>query len=60
MLELIYQDNGKGLDLDKWKAANNSMGFKSVEQRLKFLKGTSKIDKTKTGFKITFKIPIDE
>jgi signal transduction histidine kinase len=60
ILELIYQDNGKGLDLDKWKAANNSVGFKSIEQRLKFLKGTSKVDKTKTGFKIIFKIPIHE
>jgi signal transduction histidine kinase len=58
-LVLIYQDNGKGLDMDKWKAASNSVGFKSIEQRLKFLKGTAKVDKVKTGFKINFKIPIN-
>ncbi len=59
MLELIYQDNGKGLDMDKWKAASNSVGFKSIEQRLKFLKGTAKVDKVKSGFKINIKIPIN-
>ena len=57
-LLFTYQDNGKGLDLDKWRAASNSVGFKSIEQRLMILKGTSKIEKVKTGFKIKFKIPI--
>lgn len=57
-LELIYQDNGAGLDLEKWRSAENSVGFKSIQQRLKYLKGTIKVDKPKTGFKVEIKIPI--
>lgn len=57
-LVLIYQDNGKGMDLDKWKAASNSVGFKSIQQRLRYLHGSAKIDKVKTGFKLVIKIPL--
>lgn len=53
----IYQDNGKGLDLDKWRSADNSVGFKSIQQRLKYLKGSIKVLKPKTGFKVELKIP---
>lgn len=58
ILQITYQDNGSGFDLEKWKAANNSVGFKSIEQRLNHLKGTARVEKVKTGFKIGIKIPI--
>lgn len=57
-LVIIYQDNGNGFDLEKWKAANNSVGFKSIEQRLKYLNGAAKVEKVKKGFKIGIKIPV--
>jgi signal transduction histidine kinase len=54
---LMYRDNGIGLDMDKWKAGNNSVGFKSIQQRLKYLNGSIKVDKPKVGFKVDIKIP---
>lgn len=57
-LILIYQDNGTGLDLKKWESAENSVGFKSIQQRLKYLKATMKVEKPKVGFKVEIKIPI--
>lgn len=56
-LLIIYQDNGAGLDMDKWRSAENSVGFKSIQQRLKYLKGSIKVEKPKTGFKVELKIP---
>ncbi|MCB9224777.1 MAG: sensor histidine kinase [Crocinitomicaceae bacterium] len=53
-----YRDNGIGLDMDKWRAGNNSVGFKSIQQRLKYLDGTIRVDKPKNGFKVEIKIPI--
>jgi len=55
-LIIIYQDNGKGLDIEKWTAYNNSVGLKSIEQRLKFLNGEIKFEKPKVGFKVKIKI----
>lgn len=54
--EITYQDNGSGLDLDKWRSASNSIGFKSIEQRLKYLRGTIKIERPKKGFKVIINI----
>jgi len=56
ILTIIYQDNGTGMDIEKWKSAKNSVGFKSIEQRLKYLKGSIKIEKPKKGFKVIIKI----
>ncbi len=53
---ITYQDNGTGLDMEKWKSARNSVGFRSIEQRLKYLRGTIKIEKPKKGFKVQIKI----
>ena len=57
-LKLIYRDNGSGLDLEKWKSAENSVGLKSIQQRLKYLKGTIKFDKPKVGFKVEINIKL--
>lgn len=57
-LIVIYQDNGSGLDIQQWKSANNSVGFKSIEQRLKYLNASAKLEKPKEGFKLVIKIPI--
>lgn len=56
-LLIVYQDNGAGLDMEKWRSAENSVGFKSIQQRLKYLNGAIKVEKPKTGFKVELKIP---
>ncbi|MBD3637351.1 MAG: hypothetical protein HUJ25_08370 [Crocinitomicaceae bacterium] len=56
-LLFVFQDNGSGLDLEKWKSARNSVGFKSIQQRLKYLNGSIKVEKPKTGFKVEVNIP---
>jgi signal transduction histidine kinase len=58
-LKLIYRDNGSGLDLEKWRSAENSVGFKSIQQRLKYLKGSIKVDKPKIGFKVEINIKLN-
>lgn len=58
-LFITYQDNGTGLDMEMWKSANNSVGFKSIEQRLKYLKGDIKVEKPKRGFKVIIRINLD-
>jgi signal transduction histidine kinase len=57
-LTIIYQDNGKGMDRDKWKSADNSVGLRSIMQRLNYLNGTIKIDRPKKGFKVVMKIQL--
>lgn len=58
-LVLIYQDNGKGLEKDKWKSADNSVGLRSILQRLNYLNGTIKIERPKKGFKVIMKIQLN-
>lgn len=58
-LTLIYQDNGKGLDKDKWKSADNSVGLRSILQRLNYLNGSIKIERPKKGFKVIMKLQFD-
>ncbi|UKN01473.1 histidine kinase [Paracrocinitomix mangrovi] len=57
-LILLYQDNGDGLDMEKWRSAENSVGFKSIQQRLKYLNGNIKVEKPKVGFKVEIIIPL--
>jgi signal transduction histidine kinase len=59
VLILIYQDNGKGLERDRWKSAENSVGLRSILQRLNYLNGTIKIERPKKGFKVIMKIQLD-
>ncbi|MBI3135746.1 MAG: hypothetical protein HYZ14_13805 [Bacteroidetes bacterium] len=59
VLTLIYQDNGKGLEKDKWKSADNSVGLRSILQRLNYLNGTIKIERPKKGFKVVMKIQLN-
>lgn len=58
-LVLIYQDNGIGLDRDKWKSADNSVGLRSILQRLNYLNGSIKIERPKKGFKVIMKLQFD-
>ncbi|MBK6951856.1 MAG: hypothetical protein IPH24_07325 [Crocinitomicaceae bacterium] len=58
-LTLIYQDNGIGLDRDKWKSADNSVGLRSILQRLNYLNGSIKIERPKKGFKVIMKLQFD-
>lgn len=53
---IIYQDNGKGFNVDKLDPASDSVGLRSIRQRLKFLNGSIKFDKPAKGFKATIKI----
>lgn len=55
-LKIVYQDNGSSFDLEKWKASDNSVGLRSIMQRLSYLKGTIKFDKPKNGFKVIIQI----
>lgn len=55
-LVLIYQDNGKGLDRDKWKVSDDSVGLRSILQRISYLNGTIKIERPKKGFKVIIKL----
>ena len=56
-LIITYQDNGKGIN-DEALASEKSIGFKSIEQRLKFLNGTLKIDRSAKGFKAIIRIKL--
>lgn len=58
-LVLIYQDNGKGLDKDKWTSSDSSVGLRSILQRLNYLNGTIKILKPKKGIKVVMKIQLN-
>lgn len=53
---IIYQDNGKGLDMEKLDLNVDTIGLRSIRQRLKFLKGTIRFEKPLVGFKAIIKI----
>ena len=56
-LELFIFDNGKGFDLEKNKDIINSLGLKSIRERVKYLKGTVNFEsKINAGTKISIKI----
>lgn len=58
ILELTYQDNGVSFYLDKWKSSDNSVGLRSIIQRLGYLEGNIKFEKPKKGFKVILSIKI--
>ena len=55
-LELVYQDNGKGLDVEKAMSKENSLGMKGIEQRVRAMNGTLKLDKVDKGIKVRIKL----
>lgn len=59
VLTIVYQDNGKGLDREKWKSADNSVGLRSIVQRLNYLNGSLRIERPRRGFKVVMKIQLD-
>lgn len=50
---LIYQDNGVGFDPDK--GSENSLGLRSINQRIRYLDGTIKYEKPTRGMKVIIK-----
>lgn len=56
-LQITYQDNGKGLD-EARDVNQNSVGMKSIEQRLKYLNGTLRIESPNRGFKAVLRIKL--
>lgn len=58
-LELIYQDNGKGLDIEKASSKENSLGMKGIEQRVRAMNGTLKFDKVEKGIKVRIKLKVN-
>lgn len=52
-LTLIYQDNGHGFDPDKNN--ENSLGLRSIRQRVRYLHGTIKFEKRSKGMKTTIR-----
>lgn len=55
---MTYQDNGIGFEHDIDKMETNSVGLRSIEQRLRYLNGTIKFEKPAKGFKATIKIKL--
>jgi signal transduction histidine kinase len=54
--KIVYQDNGVGLNAEKTLAESNSIGLKSIDQRLKLLNGSIKFEKPPKGLKAVIKI----
>lgn len=59
VLVMTYQDNGIGINKAE-SMDQNSVGLKSINQRLKYLNGTIKIDKKSKGFKAVIKIRLNQ
>jgi len=60
-IEMTVLDNGKGFDLEKNKDIINSLGLKSIRERVKYLNGTVLFDsKVNRGTKITLLIPFEK
>jgi len=60
-IEITVFDNGKGFDLEKNKDIINSLGLKSIRERVKYLKGTVKFEsKLNAGTKIILKIAYEQ
>src|SRR5690606_30694993 len=57
-LEIVYQDNGKGLDFEKALSKENSLGIKGIEQRVRAMNGSLKFDKVDRGIKVRIKIKV--
>ncbi|NRA11141.1 MAG: hypothetical protein HRT57_04195 [Crocinitomicaceae bacterium] len=48
---IVYQDNGVGMAPDKANGSADSVGLRSIQQRMGFLNGTVRFDKPSKGFK---------
>jgi signal transduction histidine kinase len=59
LLTLVYQDNGIGLEKEKWYTSDNSVGLRSILQRIDSLNGTIKIEQPKKGIKVIVKIHLN-
>ena len=60
-LYLYIKDNGIGFDFSKKYNNPNSLGLKTIRERVRFLNGTIKVDSfIKGGTSITIKIPKNE
>jgi signal transduction histidine kinase len=55
---IVYQDNGKGIDPEVLQNEKDSVGLRSIQQRLRYLGGTIRYDKVPKGFKATIRIKI--
>jgi signal transduction histidine kinase len=53
---IIYQDSGVGLGLETLDGNADSVGLRSIQQRVKFLNGTVKFERPAIGFKATLKL----
>lgn len=53
---IIYYDNGIGINIDNISEITDSLGLKSISQRLIFLNGNIKYEKQAKGFKAVLKI----
>ena len=58
LLTLVYQDNGTGLDKDKWYTADSSVGLRSILQRVDSMNGSIRIEQPKKGLKVIIKIQL--
>lgn len=56
--KIIFQDNGKGISAEVFNSPQNSVGLRSIEQRLKYLKGSIKFEKQNKGFKAIIRIKL--
>lgn len=59
-LVLIYHDNGKGFEKEAWLKSENTVGLRSIIQRLNYLKGTIKIERPKKGIRLIMKIQFEK
>ncbi len=56
-VKIVIVDNGKGFDLEKNKNIINSLGLKSIRERVKYLKGKVNFEsKSGNGTKISIKV----
>jgi len=60
IIDLIYEDNGKGFDVNKVLHENTrGTGLRNMVSRIESVNGTYKFEnKSKTGFKASFSIHI--
>lgn len=54
-IELIAEDNGKGMDLN---APKSGIGLKNIRDRVTYLKGTLDLESNSSGTSITISIPV--
>lgn len=59
VLSIVYQDNGKGFDPDKI-SQGDSLGLRSIEQRIRFMKGILRYEKQSKGMKVVIRLKLKE